>query len=285
MDQPGLTTFYGATNDVTRLDLIEELSDQTAVPLRAFCRRLGTPHLFDEVFAPLLAEGDSYLFVTVRDRPWPPWGLRGRQITGACHVHKVGHDSYSMSPVYVTDADLTNVGLQAALYKEALDFLADVPDVEINYLVAEGSLLADSVLTGVGFERSGDVFLTEQARYFTYRTGAASLRDALGLSDLGVHDLLADQLEGAALRTNALFHATVLSASRPDWAAEARAEMALMERASADSPPGGAPVHIRPEEEEEVIEEEIEVRPVEREVEERLTQAPTAELAQVGPTL
>ncbi|MDQ1739288.1 MAG: hypothetical protein QOE53_940, partial [Pseudonocardiales bacterium] len=82
-------------NDNTRIDLFEELTDQISVALRSFCRRLGAPHLFEERIAPMLREGDSYLFVAVRDRPWPPWGIGARHISAACHVHKIADDTYS----------------------------------------------------------------------------------------------------------------------------------------------------------------------------------------------
>jgi Rps23 Pro-64 3,4-dihydroxylase Tpa1-like proline 4-hydroxylase len=234
--------FFDDHNQVTRIDIFDELSGLAEAALRAFFRRMQAPHLLDEVVLPLLKEGDSQVFAAVRDRPWPPWGLGARHISGVCQIHLVGDDSYGLSPVYVADEDLSNVALQAAVYKEALEYLVLSRRAEIQYLVADGSVLADHVMRSTGFERTDDVFLTEHARYFTYRMDAADLLKSLGLTDIETPDLLAYEVDPDTLERNARFHSTVYLASRPEWAGEHLAsEIARLVRGGHYSKPGGVP--------------------------------------------
>ena len=132
--------FMDERNRSTRIDLFEELNDQNLAALRSFTRRLGAPHLVDEVILPTLREGDSQILVAVQDRPWPPWGLGARNISAMCQTHLVSDNSYSVSPVYVTDEDATNVGMISAVYKEALEQLAVNPRAEVCYLVLKDPL-------------------------------------------------------------------------------------------------------------------------------------------------
>lgn len=234
--------FYHPRNESTRIDLFEELSHTALAALRAFSRRLGAPQLVDERILPTLQEDDARVFAAVRDRPWPPWGLGARHVSAVCWVQEIADESYAVSPVLVADEDLTNVGLMAAVYKEALESLAAVPHAEVNYLAAEGSTLADHVLASNGFRRHEDVFLTEHARYYTYRTTAADLLRRLGLDEIATPDLLAHEIPPAVLERNALFHGTVFLASRADWMDVARAsEIIQLVRGGHAGKPGGVP--------------------------------------------
>src|SRR6267154_296158 len=103
--------FFDDRNRVTRMDLFEELSDQALAAIRSFSRRIGASHLVDEVILPTLREGDSQLIAAVQDRPWPPWGLGARHVIALCQSHQIADESFALSPVYVADEDLTNVGL------------------------------------------------------------------------------------------------------------------------------------------------------------------------------
>jgi Rps23 Pro-64 3,4-dihydroxylase Tpa1-like proline 4-hydroxylase len=236
--------FYDDRNEATRIDLFDEVNELSAAALRSFFRRMHAPHLFDEIVLPLLSEGDSQIFAAVRDRPWPPWGLGARYVTAVCQTHLVGDDTYGVSPVYVCDEDLGNAGLIAAVYKEAIEYLATNERAEINYLVVEGSMLADHVLRAAGFEKTEDVFLTEAARYFTYRVEAQKLVGTLGLSELATPDLLAHALDAELLARNALFHSTVYLGSRAEWTAPSwaiAAEVVQLVRGGHYSKPGGVP--------------------------------------------
>jgi hypothetical protein len=240
--QPRQERLYGPRNDATRIDVFEELSHTALAALRSFCRRMGAPHLLDEVILPTLEDGDSSLYVAVRDRPWPPWGVGARHITAACQVQTVTEDSYAVSPVYVTSEDLTNVGLMAAVYKEVLEALAVSPRAEVNYLVADGASLAPSVLGSLGFTRAEDVFLTERARYYTWRLPVADLIRGLELDSVETPDLLAHDLPDAMLQRAALFFSMLYLGARPEWDAHNLvSEILRLVRGGHAGKPGGVP--------------------------------------------
>lgn len=237
-----MRTFFDARNRATRIDLFEELSDQALAALRAFARRVGAPHLVDEVIVPTLREGDSQVLVGVQDRPWPPWGLGARRIVALCQTHPIDEESYAISPVYVGDEDLTNVGLISAVFKEALEQLAVSERAEACYLAAEGSTLVDHVLRKAGFDRSDDVFVTWSGRYHTYRSPAGAVLRTLGLDKLDAPDLLAHDMEPAVLEANALFHGTLYLGNRAEWAVDnAISEVIRLVRGGHAGKPGGTP--------------------------------------------
>jgi hypothetical protein len=234
--------FFDERNRSMRIDLFQELSHQALAAIRSFSRRLGAPHLLDEVILPILHEGDSQILVAVQDRPWPPWGLGARRITALCQTHSVGDDSFAVSPVYVTDEDLTNIGLISAVFKEALEQLSGNPRAEVCYLVGEGSTLVDGVLRSNGLKKSDDVFVNWAGRYYTYRAPVGEILKNLGLSSRSTPDLLAHDLDEATLQRNALFHSTLILGSRAEWAEErAVAEIIRLVRGGHASKPGGVP--------------------------------------------
>ena len=237
-----LRHFFDHRNRSVRIDLFEELSDQALVAIRSFARRLGAPHLVDEVILPKLREGDSHLFAAVQDRPWPPWGLGARHVLALCQTHLVADETYAISPVYVTDEDLTNVGMISAVFKEALDLLAASPRAEVSYMVGEGSTLVDQVLTKNGFRKSDDVLVTWAGRYHMYHATASELLSTLGLDKLSAPDLLAHDLDPAILEKNALFHGTLYLGSRAEWAVDRLiSEIIQNVRGGSAGKPGGVP--------------------------------------------
>ncbi len=237
-----VTRFYHPRNESTRIDAFEDLTPPITAALHAFARRLGAPHLVNEVWIPKQLEGDAQIFTAVRDRPWPPWGLGARHISALCQIQAVSDESYAISPVYVTDDDLTNVGLTAAVYKEVLESVATSPRAEINYLAAEGTRLAHHVLTTNGFKRHDDVVLTEQARYYTYRIGARELLERLGLHKLDTPQLLAHDIPDDTLERYAAFQHTIYLASRPEWlATNSLAGIIGLVRGGHAGKPGGVP--------------------------------------------
>ncbi|MFE6834122.1 prolyl hydroxylase family protein [Streptomyces sp. NPDC057705] len=217
MTQPIRRDFFTDGNGGTRIEIFDELSETAKAALYTFFRRVGAPHLMDEVVLPLFCDGDSQVFAAVRDRPWPPWGLGARNIVAFVQTHLVGDGCWGLSPVHVADEDLTNVGLCAAVYKEALETLAVDPNAEVHYLLAEGSRLADLTLRRAGFERTEDAFLTEAARYLTYRAPAGELLQGLGLAEADTVDVLAGALDDEVFELNAAFHNTIYLGSRAEW--------------------------------------------------------------------
>ena len=213
---PGSSVLFGKRNSSTRIDVFNELSTTSEAALRQFFRRIDAPHYVDEVLLPTMKLGDTEVYTAVRDRPWPPWGLGARTITAMCEVHSVAPESWAISPVYLLSEEANNIGLICALYKEVLEALAVSKTSEVCYLAAEGSVLVDHCLTSNGFSRDDDVFLTEQARYFTYRTNAKDLLKTLGLDDLAIPDLLSHDFKPEVLERNAMFHHGILLGALPD---------------------------------------------------------------------
>lgn len=203
-------------NESVRIEFFEELDDTSRLPIMNFYRRLEMPYLFWERIVPTFERKDAQTVAAVRDRPWPPWGLGAQKIEALCVIQPVGADSVGISPVYVTDEDATNIGLIAAVYGEALETAATAykQDVAVSYLVIDGSILADRILRVNGFEKTDDLFLTEEARYNIYRADARRLRKQLGLSDASTLDLLGHEIDPEILDRNALFHSTIHLATR-----------------------------------------------------------------------
>ncbi|WP_347331866.1 2OG-Fe(II) oxygenase [Marinimicrobium locisalis] len=214
--EPSDSGFHEKNNLSTRIDAFEELNPVNEAALRSFFRELGLPGYVDEVLKPTLSMGDAQVYVAVRDRPWPPWGLGARQFSAVCLIHTVEPDSWTLSPVFVNDEDNTNVGLMAALFKEILEAIAVSETAEVCYLAAEDSLLIDHIFQSYGFEREDDVFLTEKKRYFTYRANPKKLLESLRLSERSLPELLSGKFSKEALYANALYHQSVYQAAIPE---------------------------------------------------------------------
>ncbi|MFA1550219.1 hypothetical protein [Actinomadura chokoriensis] len=215
MDEQVLSWSYDTRNDAVHIDQMQDLDTHTAVAVRAFFRRLDVPHLFEERVSPTLEAGDSSLFLAVRDRAWPPWGLEARTVAALCQVHAVSPMGVGVSPVYVADEDATNLGLMAAVYAEMLEELGRGERTEVNYLVIDGSVYASRILRSYGFEPSEDLLVTDDRRYVFHRTDAGALRERLGLDRLSVPELLAHEIDEETLERHALFFSTLHLASQP----------------------------------------------------------------------
>jgi len=200
---------YDEKNDAVRIDQEQDLDPHGAVAVMSFFRRLGKPHLFHERVRPTLQGGDSSVFLSVRDRPWPPWGLRARTVAAFCQVQAVSPGGVGVSPIYTADEDATNLGLVAAVYAEVLEELTRGERTEINYLVIEGSTYAGRVLRSYGFEPSEDLLVTDEHRYVFHRTEAAALRSRLGFDRVSVPELLAHEVDDETFREHALFFSTL----------------------------------------------------------------------------
>jgi hypothetical protein len=233
-NSPGGTSAYDKGNDAVRVDQFSEMDDAVAVAMRSFFRKLGAPHLFEERVLPTLKIPDANIFAAVRDRPWPPWGHGSRLIVALIQAHPVSSNSYGLSPVYVRPEEAANIGLRAALYKETLENISQRAKAEVNYLVIEGSVLTERILTSVGFKRSKDLVQTEEARYFFYRADSRNLLDELQLSKVSIPELLSHQANPSVLEKNALYQGVL------DWARFR--EIIVIDGGSFDaSLPGGAP--------------------------------------------
>ena len=264
---PAIPSLFSDKNDKIRIDILRDLSAETEAGLLTFLRRIGAVHLYAERILPIARTNDSLLFAAVIDRVWPPWGLGARTIHGICQVQQIGEQSFSIGPLLVADEDLTNIGLQAAIFKEVLDFLGSNGDGELGYLLIEGSILAHRIMVASGFQKSDEFVLNEHGRYNAYRAKASRVSASLGLEDASSADLLAFERENHSFERNAAFHTMLQLAMRPALSTSfVRAELLAMEGLlSGAALPGGVSVSKIEIEREEV---EIEREEVEREREE-----------------
>lgn len=249
MSEPGRAWSYEARNDAIHIDQVQELDSHGAVAVMAFFRRLGVPHLYPERVAPTLEAGDSSLFLAIRDRAWPPWGLEARTVGALCQTHAVSPTGVGVSPVYVADEDATNLGLVAAVYAGVLEELTRSERTEVNYLVVDGSSYAARVLRSFGFEPSEDLLVTDEHRYVFYRAQADELREQLGLDRVSVPELLAGEVDDATFERQALYFSTLQVTSQPTrTAARVMREIIWVDGGMFDtSLPGGVgPAHMGP---------------------------------------
>lgn len=240
-DGPRKERVFDKRNDEIRVDVIDGLDDENSIPVRAFFRKLGMPQFFEERIRPTLMHDESRIYAAFRDRPWPPWGLGAHRLHALCVVHPVGEGSVAVSPVFADEEDQTNIGLLAAVHREALEDISRGDATELNYAVIEGSVLADRVLRDNGFTPSDDILLTEEARYNIYRGDVAGLMKGLGLDELSSHELLAHDFDDTVLDRNALFHGAFTLGALPGLLERiGRPEIVLVDLGRFDvSLPGG----------------------------------------------
>jgi hypothetical protein len=217
MAKKAVADCYLERNEGIRIDVVQKLEARTAPPLRAFFRRLGAAHVYEELIVPTLEKDKGLLVAAVRDRPWPPWGIDALRVHALVHVHPIGDAGASLSGILVSDDDGLNLGLAAAVYKETLEWLARRKVKDVSYLVREGSYYADKVLAATGIDKTEDLFLTEQARYNVYRGATADHLKRLELDGVSTPDLLSHKLGDRVLDRFAGLWAVVDRGSRPYW--------------------------------------------------------------------
>ena len=208
---------YKERNETIRIDCFESLDEKLQVPLMTFFRRLSIPHVYWETIVPTLQEGNAMICAAVRDRPWPPWGLGAQKVHALLLVYPIGERTASLNNIFVADDDLTNIGLQSAVYKEALQHLIRKKKTEVNYVVLEGSIMPDRILASNGFKKTDDLFLTEEARYNLYTASSKDVLKKLGLADVSSPDLLSHEVDDKVFQRNALFHGMTQMAGMPFW--------------------------------------------------------------------
>ncbi len=203
---------YAQINSGIRIEQFDQCPEaEYEVALRGFLRRSGFGHLYSERIDPTLRAGDSAVFAAILDRPWPPWGLGGHTVLALCQIHKVGDKRYGVSPVFADPMHQTNIGLLAAVFKEALDQVVHA-DGEVNYLVRDGARYSSWLLRSAGFARVNEFFQTHEGRYSIYRASASALIDHLGLTGSPA-DLLAEDVNDEHLARQAAFFVGISSAT------------------------------------------------------------------------
>jgi hypothetical protein len=208
---------YRETNETIKFEVMDVNDISNQVALMSFLRLWGLTHVYSEYIIPSACEGKSLTLAAVQDRPWPPWGIGVTKIHGLIHLYPVIEERAGIGGVFVSPEDMDNIGMITALYKEALEHLERHGKRELSYVVREDSVVAHRVLSSNGFEKSEDLFLTEQARYHVYRGDARDVLKKLGLSDISTTQLFGYEIPESVLERNALFHSTLQLGSWSFW--------------------------------------------------------------------
>jgi hypothetical protein len=192
-----------------RMEVCTESSVDLKAAIAAFLRRLACPWMWEELIEPALSARNSLLVLAVTDRPWPPWGIGGRQIEALTLVHPIGEDNASVMPIMASAEQATNIGLHAALFKRTLEELISQGKENLDLLLADSSVACASAARDAGFEPTKDPVLTDTARYFFHRAKARTVLSRLGLTKLSTTELLLDFNKSKSFTRNALFHLTL----------------------------------------------------------------------------
>jgi hypothetical protein len=237
----------------TRLDTFEleyhdTLDADLEPPVRAFLRRVGLGHVYDELLRPTMAEGATVVAMAVKRRPWPPWGVGAMTLSAMAIATSVDRRTAGVCAVLAVPEEATAIPLHAATYVTLLEGLADRGVERVHHVVREGSELGHRIGAIAGLEPSPHLILTEHARYWLHDAEIARHRDAIGLSEHGVDELLAGEgLAHGAFDRVALFLLGVSAALAPWWREEVAAGEIIANtgpgRVAECLPPGGPPKH------------------------------------------
>jgi hypothetical protein len=240
-------------NELMRMESLEGLHPTVEAPLMAFFWRIGLPHVYWEYLVPVMRETNAFVVMAVKDRAWPPWGVGAHTIHALMVASPVSEVSAGLSHVFVLDEDIGNIGLIAATYKEMLDSLVRRSVKEINYVVLDGSVLASRILSNVGFEKTEELFLTQNRRYNLHSASPSGHLEKMGLAEAAVPDLLEGTLDDHAFSMVSQWIAAT-SASSPFWTERNGVPDVIPNTGGFlhASQPGGVPIRRRPEERGEV---------------------------------
>jgi hypothetical protein len=227
------------------LDCFEAVDAAFEVPVRAFLRRVGLGHHYDELLRPTMEEGSTLVALAVRRRPWPPWGVGARTVSAMAVATAVTDSTAGLAGMLAVPEEATSVGLLAAVHQTLLDGLAE-RGVRPHLVVKEGSELGGRIAAAAGFEPTSNLILTEDARYWLHDADIAVHKEALGIEGRSADELIAGEAwEGRAFESTALFLLGVSRALEPWWREEVRAAEVIANtgpgRVAECLPPGGPP--------------------------------------------
>jgi hypothetical protein len=209
---------YFQKNETMRIEVFKDLSQHMRAPVMAFFRRVGLPHVYWELIVPALEEGSGLVCAAVRDRPWPPWGIGAHEIHALTLIYPITAEGAGLSNVFLLDEDLGNVGLAAAVYKEALGHLLRHQVPEVSYIVMEGSVLASRTLGSMAFKETVELFLTPKTRYHVYSADTKAHYCHLGFETIATPDLLANRFDAQSFQRVSQWLAATTLGTAPFWA-------------------------------------------------------------------
>lgn len=231
--------------DLFRLVTLTRPDDKLAPALRAFLRRAGLPHVFDELLWPALHEGNTLAVAALRDRPWPPWGLGAVSVSALTVCHPIHEARAGVGGVIAVPEEVASVGLLAAVHREAVAKLAERGVTALQHVVRAHTFLAVRVLAGAGFVDHKHPVVTDDAAYRLHEAPVAAHLAALGLADRTPLQLLAEEFAPAAFDRLALYLLAVGQQFALHWTDAVRAAEVIphtaLARVAECLPPGGPP--------------------------------------------
>jgi hypothetical protein len=158
----------------------------------------------------------------------------------------VAEGAAGMAGVIAAAEEATEIGLLAAVYQALLDGLAERGVERVHYVVREGGRFGERLVGAAGFERTSNLILTEEARYWLHDAEIATHRRALGIDGRDRDELiLGGALDGEAFERTALFLLGTARALEPWWREQLRVAELIANtgpgRVAECLPPGGPP--------------------------------------------
>ncbi|MGB2712156.1 MAG: hypothetical protein WBC33_11650 [Conexibacter sp.] len=235
-----------------QLDCYDTPDREFEVPVRAFLRRIGIPHVFDELLRPTMEEGSTLVALAVRQRPWPPWGIGARSVSALALATPVGDTSAGLASVLTVPEEAAAVELQAAVHHTLLEGLVGRGVERVHFVVKEGSPFGERIVAGAGFEPTSNLVLTEEARYWLHEANLSSHRQAIGIDNASADELITGEaLDNGAFERAALFLLGVSRALEPWWREDVRSSEIIANtgpgRVAECLPPGGPPRRVTEE--------------------------------------
>jgi hypothetical protein len=233
---------YKRFNATTRIEVIDPTqADGQAQLLRLF-RRLDLSHVYWEYLLPTARQGRSVTLVAMRNRLWPPWGPEALIVEAVVHICPISDGVACLVGPFVNPESAGNVGMIAAVYKEALEEVERRGKAQIRYIVREDAVLTHVMLTKLGFQRTDALYLSERARYHAYDGVVRAVIDHLGLNSLGTGQLLAYEFQETVTERLALLCGVLDVAWRQLWHGVAKEpELVAFSHLLEDNPPGVQP--------------------------------------------
>jgi hypothetical protein len=242
---------FAGRSDTNRLeefefDCFDAINPSFEVPARAFLRRIGLGHLFDELVRPSLDAGSALVAVAQRRRPWPPWGIGARTFSAIEIALPVGEGTAGLTSVLAVPEEATQIGLLAAVHTTLLQGLSERGVERVHFVVREAAPFSERIVAAAGFTPTSQLLLTESSRYWLYDASVEEHRRALGIQEAGPDDLLTgDALHGEHYDRAALFLLGVSQVLNPSWLELLEAAEIIANtgpgRVAECLPPGGPP--------------------------------------------
>lgn len=199
------------------LETIDHRDTKWDPPLLAFFWKIGISHACTEVVQPALNEGKCLIVAGIRQTPWPPWAFGTHRIRALYQAWLINDKEAGLGNTFVLDDDISNIGLQAAVYREVMNQLVERDIQHVSHVVIKGAILAHKILTDYGFEETEDIVLTDHAQYKIYRAKLQEHIKRLGIDGISTVKLLTCDIDENVYNRISLLIATTYFGTKAYW--------------------------------------------------------------------